>query len=126
MPSGDAQRVWFPELIHMLRDRWQPDLSWSAWIELRDQLDAELQLLRAQRGIQPPLMRCPKCGVHGRQAQPRVSVRAAILALGRFGVADEVLVKDIDRRWNQHRRRESLDLYGKPATERIPRPCHDS
>ena len=124
MPSGDPQRVWFAELVEMLRQGWTPDLAWDAWIDLRDRLDGELQSLRARRGIQSPRMRCPRCGSYGPVAPPKVSVRAAILALERFRIADTEFVRDLDRRWAAYRRSAALNLYGKPATPRGDKSCH--
>src|SRR5271157_5709296 len=43
MAGGDAQRVWFPEMIENLRSRWQEGMSFDAIIDLRDDLDAMLQ-----------------------------------------------------------------------------------
>jgi hypothetical protein len=51
--AGDAQRVWFPELIERLRDHWRPDISCDAPIELPDRLDAMLQRIRSERQIRP-------------------------------------------------------------------------
>ncbi len=45
-------------------------------------------------------------------APPRVSVRAAVLALGRFGVTDADTVKTLEKRWKKHRQEHQLDLYG--------------
>jgi len=43
MAAGDAQRVWFPEMIDALRSEWHHGMSFEATIELRDGLDAMLQ-----------------------------------------------------------------------------------
>lgn len=87
MAAGDAQRVWFPEMIERLRSRWNQDMSLDALVVLRDELDAMLQRIRAERHIRPTVFRCPKCGHVGEGRQPHVSVRAMILSLGRFGFA---------------------------------------
>jgi hypothetical protein len=84
MASGDAQRVWFPEMIAMLRQAADPAMSVDAVLRLRDRLDATLQHLRRTRQILPAMMWCPHCQAHHRAAPPRVSVRATLLALGRF------------------------------------------
>ncbi len=36
MPSGDAQRTWFPEMVVRLRAEWHAGLSMPALINLRD------------------------------------------------------------------------------------------
>ena len=87
MAAGDAQRVWFPEMIESLRSRWRQGLSFEAIVKLRDDLDAMLQRIRSERHIRPPVFKCPKCGHVGEGAEPHVSVRAMILSVIRFGIA---------------------------------------
>ena len=87
MASGDAQRVWFPEMIGRLRSQWHQGMSLDAIVELRDDLDAMLQRIRSERRIRSAVFRCSCCGYVGEGADPRVSVRAMILSLGRFGIA---------------------------------------
>jgi hypothetical protein len=36
---GDAQRVWFPEMVQHLRLRWRDGLPREALLGLRDELD---------------------------------------------------------------------------------------
>jgi hypothetical protein len=87
MPSGDAQRSWFPEMIAVLRREWDSSMSFTELIALCDRLDAALQAIRRTRGIVPPMMRCAKCGAYERARPPRLSVRATVLALSRFEIA---------------------------------------
>ena len=84
LAAGDAQRVWFPEMIECLRSQWHQSKSFNAIVELRDVLDAMLQQIRSQRHIQPPIFRCPRCGYVGEGVEPHVSVRAMILSLSRL------------------------------------------
>ena len=86
MAAGDAQRVWFPEMIEALRSEWHHGMSFEATVELRDELDAMLQRIRSERHIRPPVFKCPHCGHVGEGAQPHVSVRAMILSLVRFDI----------------------------------------
>ena len=112
MASGDAQRTWFPEMIEMLGQTWSPSMSESALLALRDRLDTTLQTIRSERHIVPAMMWCPHCHARHPSASPKVSVRAMILALGRFGMASASEVKTLERRWNTYRRRHHLDRYG--------------
>jgi hypothetical protein len=41
-----------------------------------------------------------------------VSVRAAILALGRFGIADRPMVKALEKKWKHYKKDKGLDNYG--------------
>jgi hypothetical protein len=113
MPAGDAQRVWFPEMIEKLRSRWHEGMSFEAVIELRDELDAMLQQIRAGRHIRPPLLKCPQCGQVGHAAEPRVSVRAMLFSLQRFGIVEAEHVKTLERGWAIYRRQNRLNLCGK-------------
>jgi hypothetical protein len=113
MPAGDAQRTWFPEMVEALRTRWRAGQPLNEVIALRDQLDAMLHQIRAERHIHPPVVRCPKCGHVGQAAEPEVSVRAMILSLGRFGIASAAEVKALEKCWGRYRTEKGLDLNGK-------------
>jgi len=113
MASGDASRTWFSEMVEMLRQEWKSELSWEQVFTLRDRLDAMLEEIRTSRGIQPPSMWCPVCNQRTQQAPPRVSVRATILALGRFGIVTPAEAKSLEKRWAKHRKENSLDRNGK-------------
>jgi len=79
MAAGDAQRVWFEEMVDTLRSKWQRELPFQELIRLRDELDEMLQRIRSERQLRPPAFKCPKCGDIGEGAAPQVSVRAMIL-----------------------------------------------
>ena len=112
MASGDAQRTWFPEMVEMLGQTWSPSLSETEWVALRDRLDTTLQTIRSERNIRPAMMWCPNCQARHRSAPPKVSVRAMLLALGRFEIASAAEVKALERRWNTYRRHNQLDRFG--------------
>jgi hypothetical protein len=116
--SGDRSRTWFPEMIESLRQRWRSDLGIEEVIVLAHELDRMVQDIRTERDIRPPTYRCPKCGRRVPAGQPRVSVRATILAAGRFGIAADADVRRLERHWKQHRSREQLDPYGRPEVAR--------
>jgi len=115
MASGDAQRTWFPEMVEELRKRWRRDLSLPALIELRDEFDSMLHRVRSVRQVHSPVIRCRKCGHVGPAAEPEVSVRSVIIAVGRFGIASLEEAKELEKRWVAHRKAHALDLHGKPA-----------
>ena len=113
MAAGDAQRVWFAEMIEHLRSQWHQGMPFEAIVELRDDLDAMLQRIRCEGHISSPVFRCRQCGHTGPGAAPHVSVRALILALNRFGIAPAEPTWALEKAWAAHRKRNSLDLYGK-------------
>ena len=101
MPSGDGNRIWFPEMIEMLRSQWNESTTFPyCWAEFASRFSLpEVRQNRQNRKF------CPY----------RISVRAAILALGRFGIASPELTKKLERDWAQYRSQKRLDLYGRPA-----------
>ena len=113
MPAGDAQRVWFPEMVETLRFEWRHGMSFEAIIELRDGLDAMLQRIRSERQIWTPVFECPHCGHVGEGRQVHVSVRAMFLSLVRFGIADAEKIKALENSWAVYRRQNTLDIFGK-------------
>ena len=115
MPPGDASRTWFAEMIDVLRQDWRPQMAWEQFIAFRDRLDAMLQEIRTSRNIQPPTIWCSECKAWTRQAPPRVSVRAVILALGRFEVTPDTEVKSLEKGWKRHRKENGLDRFGKSS-----------
>lgn len=119
MPAGDAQRTWFPEMVESLRQNWRVDMTFDELIGLAANLDGMLHRLRPQRKIANPIMYCPKCGHVGPVLEPRVTVRATIMALSRFGIASVEEMKELDRRWAAHRKSRGLDLYGQQAQASI-------
>ncbi len=100
-------------MIVVLPREWKPPMSCAALIELRDRQDAMLQAIRSEGKILTPIMKCPKCHWEGRMAPPRVSVRTLILALARFGIAQQEEAKKLEKRWSLYRKQNQLDLYGK-------------
>jgi hypothetical protein len=113
MPSGDAQRTWFPEMIVRLRAEWHAGMSMQALIGLRDELDGALQRIRAGRNIQTPIITCSKCGLTGPTAEPHVSVRALILALARLEIASKDQTRVLEKEWAAYRKQHQLAVEGK-------------
>lgn len=115
MAPGDAQRVWFPQMIETLRSQWRAELPWEALVALRDELDGMLARIRVEAQVRPAVQRCRACGFAGPAAEPHVSVRAMILSLIRFGIAPAETVYALEKSWALHRKQHGLDLYGKSA-----------
>jgi hypothetical protein len=122
MPSGDAQRTWFPEMIVRLRSEWHEGMSIPALIGLRDELDETLHRIRAGRNIQTPIITCRRCGMTGHAAEPRVSVRALILALARFEITSKDQSRALEKAWAQYRKQHQLDIEGRPLVA-VPQSC---
>jgi len=123
MPSGDAQRTWFPEMIGRLRAEWRQGMSIPALIGLRDEIDGTLHRIRAGRNIQTPIITCRRCGKTGHAAEPHVSVRALILALARFEIASRDQTRALEREWAAYRKEHRLDIEGKTSVG-VVESCH--
>ena len=113
MASGDPQRTWFPEMIQKLRLEWHESMTIPDLIALCDSLDSMLHEIRSTRNIRSPIVKCPKCGKVGPAAERHVSVRAMILSLSRFNIADSECVKILEKKWAVYRDENRLNLYGK-------------
>jgi hypothetical protein len=122
MPSGDAQRTWFPEIVVRLRAEWHEGMSIPALVGLRDRLDEMLRRIRADRNIQTPIITCLRCGMTGHAAEPRVSVRALILALARFEIGSKDQARALEKEWAAYRKQHRLDIEGR-ASVGTPQGC---
>jgi hypothetical protein len=71
MPSGNAQRTWFPEMVARLRAEWHEGMSIPALIGLRDELDETLHRIRVGRNIRTPIITCRRCGMTASGAGPK-------------------------------------------------------
>ena len=122
MPSGDAQRTWFPEMLARLRAEWHEGMSIPALIGLRDELDETLHRIRADRNIQTPIISCRRCGMTGHAAEPRVSVRVLMLALARFEITSKDQTRALEKDWAAYRKQHRLDIEGR-ALVGVPQSC---
>src|SRR3972149_7070857 len=89
-------------------------MSFTDLIDLCDSLNSILRDIRFTRKIRSPIFKCPACGNIGPGSEARVSVRAMILSLARFKIAEPEHTKGLERKWAVYREKKQLDLYGKP------------
>lgn len=115
MARGDSGRTWFAELVSELRASWRPNLGWEAIIALRDQLQRVLEEILITRGIKRARFRCSHCGHVGPGGPPIITVRAVLLALQRFGIESEDVVRKLDKAWAKQRALQHLDMRGAPV-----------
>ena len=113
MPSGERSQVWYPHLVALLRASWHRAITWDELVSLRAVLQAELDEYRSRRRIVPAVIRCRECGEIGPAAPPKLSVRAMLIALRRFGIASDHDSRQRERDWARYRASKSLDLYGR-------------
>ena len=56
MPAGDAQRVWFPEMLEELKASWSKTMSWEELTDFCARMSEKRKQIRLERGIQPTMM----------------------------------------------------------------------
>ena len=118
MPSGDAQRAWFAEMLAELEEFWTPEVSWDALIAFCTRMTKFRSEIRKTRGIRSPMMYCPSCKQRHPAKLPDISPRSALFALQKLGMISDAEMKTLDRDWARYRRENRLDAYGIPkATE---------
>lgn len=72
MPSGDAQRVWFPEVLEELKTAWSSSMTWGELADFCERMTEKRRAIREARGILPPRTRCPRCGAVSLGPAPRL------------------------------------------------------
>lgn len=112
MPAGDAQRVWFPEMLEELRSMWSSAMTWEELAGFCGRMTEMRKEIRRTRGIQPPRMRCPKCGQVSRSDISGVSIRSALFAFKNNGVITDSEFKVLDGSWMRHKAKHDLDPHG--------------
>jgi len=113
MAAGDAQRVWYPEMLDDLKTHWTPGMPWVDVIAFCQRMTIIRRELAVQKDIKPPMIKCRECGTRARAAYPRISVRSLIFALQKIDAISDDELKEIDRNWKRYQRKNSLDAYGK-------------
>jgi len=113
MPAGDAQRVWFPEMLEELKCTWSRAMSWEEVADLCARMTEKRKRIRDEQGIQPPRMRCPDCGSVSRSDISGISIRSAVFALKNSGVITDDELRQLDKSWMKHRKKNGLDALGR-------------
>ncbi len=113
MAAGDAQRVWFPEMLEELAAWWKPDATWEALGQFCSRMMEMRATIREDRGIKSPLMYCRECDKTERMDVPGITIRSALFALKKAEVLSDEQLQELDRSWKRHQRKNGLDGYGK-------------
>ena len=118
MASGDALRVWFPEMLEELERTWSPSVSWEELVRFCARMTETREHIRGARGIAPPRMHCPGCGTLSRFDIPGVSIRSALFALRKIGAVTRAEQRELDKSWKKYKAKNRLDAYGGKAKPR--------
>lgn len=116
MPAGDAQRVWFPEMLEELKTSWSRTMSWGELADFCARMTEKRRRIRRERGIKPPQTRCPKCGKISRSDISGISIRSALFALRNNGSITDAEFKDLDKSWMKHRKKNALDAHDRKTS----------
>jgi hypothetical protein len=114
MAAGDAQRVWFPEMIDQLREAWSLKMTWEELADFCAHITVFHLELRRAKGIRAPLTRCRGCGHEHRKEIGGVTIRSALFALRKHRVITERRLEILDKSWKKHRAKHGLDAFGRP------------
>lgn len=113
MAAGDAQRVWYPEMLAELKKFWSPGLPWDDVISFCERMTIMRKDLAISRDIKPPMMKCHECGTRARAAYPTISVRSLIFAIKKVQTISDDELKKMDLDWKRYQRKNALTAYGK-------------
>jgi hypothetical protein len=113
MAAGDAQRVWFPEMLEALARTWSASMTWDELADFCGHMTEQRRALRESRGIEPSRTRCPKCGAISQADIPGVTIRSALFALKKTGAIDDAQFEELDKSWRKHKAKNLLDAYGR-------------
>lgn len=113
MPSGDANRVWFPEMLDELQKQWSKTLSWEECGALCERMTEARTKLKLEKGLRGPMMHCRHCNaVHEMRLAP-ITIRSLLFALRNQGVLSDPELKQLDAAWRRYRVQHRLDSCGK-------------
>ena len=116
MAAGDAQKVWFPEMLDGLFVQWESSMDWDDLISLTHTLTQRRETLRVEKGIKNPIYYCEQCkGKHSFSHAP-ITVRSTLFALKKEPIIDEATLNEMDREWKKHQRRNMLTGAGRPKS----------
>ena len=100
-------------------------MTWEELAEFCQRMTEKRKGIRQSRGIEPPQMRCPRCGKVSRSDIQGVSIRSALFALRNNGFVTEADFKKLDREWKRHKATHDLDAYGR-STKTPSRDTNDA
>ncbi|WP_146456082.1 hypothetical protein [Rubripirellula tenax] len=118
MPSGDAQRAWFPEMLEELTQFWTGEPDWLQVVTFCQTMTSRRSSIRNQRGIRDPMMTCRNCGGKHAMILPPISPRSLLFALQKIDIITNDELKQLDKQWKSFRKEENLDAQGQVVEDR--------
>jgi hypothetical protein len=118
MPSGDAQRAWFPEMLEELKQFWTGEPDWFKVVAFCQTMTSRRSSIRDQRGIRDPMMICRSCGGKHAMILSPISPRSLLFALQKIDIITNDELKQLDKQWKNFRKEENLDAQGQVLQDR--------
>lgn len=112
MAQGDAQRVWFAEMIEDLKIFWKKSTTWDELAVFCQQMTEKRKRIRKFRNILPPRTYCTKCGKFSQSDIDGISIRSTLFTLAKIGIISEAEFKSLDKNWMKYKKNNNLDAYG--------------
>ena len=119
MAAGDAQRVWFPEMIESLKDRWTPKMTWSECSEFCEEMTNVRENIRKERNIKPIRFFCKGCQEYHYSSMSPISIRSMLFTLKKIRIISETKFKTLDKSWKKYKKENDLDPNGKKQSQDI-------
>ncbi len=117
MPRGEARRVWYPEMVEILRTAWQRGISWSELADLCKELTVLRDKIKRANGEMPATSKRCACG--GTLVQAPISIRSALFALAKDGTLSASEQEVFDAEWLKYKRTNKLDGWGDPKGSKL-------
>ena len=119
MAQGDPQRAWFPEMLEILKEKWNNELSWEQVSFQCNDMQNMREKIRESRNINPVRIYCKKCGKYSYSTPARISIRSLLFALKKSYIVTEEQFNKLDKDWKKYRKLNNLDLYGQRSISSI-------
>lgn len=117
MASGDSFKVWFPEMINIIKLEWNSTLDWGEITALCALMSTHRNVIRAEKGIKNPFMYCDECEDKHEFLPNPISIRSLLFALKKESVIDESEFEQLDSDWKKYQRKHKLDASGLSKTQ---------
>ena len=112
MASGDALRVWFPEMTLKLSNKWKEGMSWKQCSVFCASMTKYRNQLRNEKKIKSAMIFCKNCGTHHAIEPLPISIRSMLVALKKISKINNDQFKELERSWKKHQKEFNLDNYG--------------
>jgi hypothetical protein len=126
MPAGQSNTTWFPEIRSTLKLEWNFNMSIEEHFELIAKLNNQLNKIRKELNVKPPMFYCNHCKERHESEFSVVTITSMYFALERFEICNHKEHLELKRNWRKYSKRNSINIYGKPIGEEKESPQHNT